>query len=139
VRPTRHLDEVLHRRRCSPPGEEIVRALHIEVDARQELGHRLSLVAHAPTWPSWLACSLEVTIVGFDPPRPKKNLWLRSASSDPSCRLEGVAVPNVQDKDFSKSLRIHLRGTFDGALRDWDATQYWAGEIEVPVVDLIRR
>jgi hypothetical protein len=139
VRPTRHMDQVLHRRKSSPPGAEILRALHFEVDARELLGHQVTLVAHAPTWPDWLACSLEVTIDGGYPRLPTTRLRLRGGRSDTSCVLEGVTLPDVRDPRFSSSVKLHLHGTFDGALRDWNATQYWAGEIVVPLADLIRR
>ncbi len=138
VRPTRHMDQVLHRRMSSPPGAEILRTLHLEIDAREEFGHQVTLVAHAPDWPKWLACSLDVTIDGSYPLPPNTNLWLRGGRTDTSCRLVGVSAHGLQDRCFAGSLNIRLQGSFDGALRDWDATQYWAGAVEVPLADLIR-
>ena len=32
-----------------------------------------------------------------------------------------------------------LRGSAEHALRDWDATQYWAGEVEIKLADLVPR
>jgi hypothetical protein len=139
VRPALRTEGILHRRRSSPPAQEIVRALHVELDARAESGKQVRLVAHAPTWPDWLACSLEVTLIGGYPPPPTANLWLRSGRADPSCTLVGLSTEDVRDQRFVRCWKVHLQGTFDGALRDWDATQYWAGAIDVPLADLIRR
>jgi hypothetical protein len=139
VRPTRHMDQVLHRRKSSPPGAEILRALHLDIDARAEFGRQVKLVAHAPTWPNWLACSLELTIERSPGYPPTTNLWLQGRRSDTSCVLDGVYLSAVRDPRSSSSQKLRVHGTFDGALRDWDATQYWAGEIEVPLADLIRR
>jgi hypothetical protein len=48
-------------------------------------------------------------------------------------------VPHPFDNLRVAGQTLFVRGDPKYALRDWDATQYWAGEIEVPLADLIRR
>ncbi len=43
------------------------------------------------------------------------------------------------DRVRAEGNKLFLRGSALRALRNWDATYYWAGEIEVPLADLIRR
>jgi hypothetical protein len=47
-------------------------------------------------------------------------------------------APGFDRTDVSGKTLV-LRGTPEHALRDWNATRYWAGEIEVRLEDLIRR
>jgi hypothetical protein len=48
-------------------------------------------------------------------------------------------IPHPFDSLRLAGQTLVVRGDPSHALRDWDATNYWAGEIEVRLEDLIRR
>jgi hypothetical protein len=55
------------------------------------------------------------------------------------CDLTKLPVAVVRGTESALGWSLVLKGSPKGVLRDWEATQYWAGEIEVPLADLIRR
>ena len=54
------------------------------------------------------------------------------------CRCRRLPLQAATNESTARGWSLKLHGIAAGALHDWDATQYWAGEIEVPLVDLIR-
>ncbi len=115
-----------------------MRSLRLEVWGNSQRDSKVYLVARDANWPSWLACSLEVSYKSW-PLNAKSNLLLRGGAQESGCELVGIGPEILKDKDRLRGWYLELHGTFEGALREWDATQYWAGEIEVPLADLIRR
>jgi hypothetical protein len=138
VRPAQFAAGILHRRTCSPPAQEIVRSLRLEVWGNSQRESKVYLVARDANWPSWLACSLEVSYETW-PLNTKSNLLLRAGPEGSACELAGIRPDLLRDKDWLRERHLELHGTFEGTLREWDATQYWAGTITVPLADLIRR
>jgi len=88
-------------------------------------------------WPSDLACSLEVTLLREGRCIDALELFRRGTVQ--GLPLKHLPRAIVSGAESSKGWSIRLRGTSKRVLMKWNATRYWAGEIEVPLADLTRR
>jgi hypothetical protein len=49
-----------------------------------------------------------------------------------------VPAAAVLSKEAARKWTLRITGSDAQSLREWDATQYWGGQIEIPLADLIR-
>ncbi|SRR5258706_1437752 len=88
--------------------------------------------------PNWLACSLDIELLHdggvVEVTRSPLRAWAHE-----TLPLHHLPRPIARGEAPAKGWSLRVRGTSKNVLRNWDATQYWAGEIDVPLADLIRR
>jgi hypothetical protein len=90
-------------------------------------------------WPRCLGCALDVSLMHQGRTVDAGQLWLRGDPVNGVMALEGLLRSIARGADSARGWSLRLQGTSKRLLRTWDATQYWAGEIEVPLANLIRR
>jgi len=88
--------------------------------------------------PDWLACSLDIELLHGREIVEVTQSPLRGWPHE-SLALKHLPRAVARGEEPAKGWSLRVRGTSKNVLRDWNATQYWAGEIEVPLADLIRR
>lgn len=137
VQPVATLDEVLERRSDDLPGRELRRALEL-VWRPDGTGPGRAWLWARTGWRS-LAASVDAHLERGARSFPSTRLVLHEARMDPAVRLEGLPAEIALGRRCADGWTLHLRGVPAGVLRDWDATSYWAGAIEVPLSELIRR
>jgi len=88
-------------------------------------------------WPADIACSLEVTLLEKGRAVEARRFVRRGPHEAlPLAHLPAAIASGLEP---ATGWTLRLRGTSKGALVNWNATQYWSGEIELPLADLIRR
>lgn len=88
-------------------------------------------------WPADIACSLEVTLLEKGRAVEARQFFRRGAHEAlPLVHLPAAIASGLEP---ATGWTIRLRGTSKQVLLDWRAKQYWSGEIEIPLADLIRR
>jgi hypothetical protein len=98
------------------------------------------LVASEIDWPAGLTGSIDVQVLHRGKLVEAGEWFGAHASASPRVFSlphlpHGLAIGADSCRDWT----LRVRGTSKRVLREWDATEYWAGEIEVPLADLIRR
>jgi hypothetical protein len=119
----------------APLGRALAQALRFE-----DFPTSPGLVASEIDWPTGLTGSIDIQVLHRG--KPVEVVELFGARGHASLRVlslprlpRGLAAGTEACRDWT----LRLQGTSKRVLRDWDATQYWTGEIEVPLADLIRR
>lgn len=138
VEPVKSVDQVLTRRDDELPARELRRGLRLEIQSIRE-GPSLVWLTMKSLWPSSLAASIDVHLVRGGQEFRSRNLCLNERPGFPAVPLEGLTPDIASGRRSAKDWSVRLRGVSAGALRDWDATSYWGGEIEVPLADLTGR
>jgi hypothetical protein len=138
VRPVARLDEVLQRTEDADMAKAIASSLRLEV-ARNAQHRNAAWLEAAFEAPPHVACNLEVTLVRDGKPLPFSNLWLDPLRRRGSAEVTGLEPQIVWGRKPTTGLSLRLRGTPANVLRNWDATHYWTGELEIPVADLVER
>ncbi len=137
VAPAPTLDEVLERRTDALPGRALLRSLRLQIQPDGEGPGRVWLTTDSG-WPRSLAAIVQAQLAHGAREFPLTRLWMNELHRAPLARLEGLPVEVAKGRHSSDEWILRLRGLPDGVLRDWDATSYWAGQIEIPLRDLIR-
>lgn len=122
----------------------------LEAEIRRLLRRGLSAVdAHATELP----CDAQVRLrLAAHPPGVLLSLRCRALESgrevvsfqtslgtrDTSRVLLDLPAHAVHSKENARDWTLALQGDNRFVLREWDATSYWAGELEIPLRDLIR-
>jgi hypothetical protein len=138
VRPVASLDDVLQRTDDADMAKAIASSLRLEV-ARNAQHRNAAWLAASFEAPPYVACNLEVGLVRDGKPLPASNLWLDPLRRRGSAEVTGLEPQIVWGHKPSTGLSLRLRGTSANVLRNWDATHYWTGEIEIPVAELVER
>ena len=138
VEPVASIDEVLTRRTDELPGRELLRSLRLEIQPESSGPGRVYLRTKS-SWPRTLAARVDVRLVQGTRKHPPTSLWLNESMDSPAAILDGLPVDVAKGKRSAEGWTLRLQGTPRGVLRDWDATSYWAGSVEVLVADLIGR
>lgn len=150
VRPRERLDEILTPFADFAVSRAIARELRLSVGQNEHGGARSQLFIVAPPWPRSLACDCEVELL-----RDGRLVSVQSLLFDPSssqrfasCVVEGLSPRVVRGDASSNGWTLRLRGAPGGArrnldvrnsvLRNWEATHYWAGSIELALNDVPR-
>jgi hypothetical protein len=141
VRPRERIGDVLTPVTDFAVSRTIAHALRIGVgsDPRHATCTELT-VRHAP-WPSSLSCDFEAELLREGRIVSAQSFVFRSDSSARSgfAWLKGLS-PQIARGDLpAKGWTLRLRGSPLTALRNWDATHYWAGTLELPLADIVSR
>lgn len=137
VQPVATLDEALERRDDELSAHELRSALALESRSEGEGAGRVWLKAKTG-WRS-LAATVEAHLECGPRKYASARFGLNDAGTDPAVRLDGISAEMLLGRRSPDGWTLHLRGVPEGVLRDWDATSYWVGAIEIPLADLIRR
>ena len=98
------------------------------------------LVASELDWPAGLTGSIDVEVLhGGKLVDAVEWFGARGSARQRVLSLGHLPHGLAAGIETCRGWTLRLRGTSKRVLRDWNATQYWAGEIVVPLADLIRR
>lgn len=133
VEQVQSIDEVLEPVTDPEWGRTLVRHFHLQL-----AGRGTCLFEDRFEWPRRLGAALDCTVLHDGRVIDAR----RMEPSFPGHRVLPLpflsrALAGVDGSLAGWTLRV--RGTPKRVLEDWRATQYWAGEFEVPLADLLRR
>jgi hypothetical protein len=134
VQPVLSVDEVLQPVTDPLWGARLVRSLSV-TDANLSA----CLFVGELEWPRSLGCALDVSLMHDGRTVYAGQLWLRGDPVNGVLALEGLPRSIARGADSARGWSLKLQGSSKRLLRSWSATQYWAGEIEIPLAKLIRR
>ncbi len=86
---------------------------------------------------AWLACSLDIELLHDGTIVEARQTSLPIPGHE-TLALHHLPRAVARGEQPARGWSVRVRGTSKNVLRDWDATQYWAGVVEVPLADLIR-
>jgi hypothetical protein len=143
ARPVAGIDDVLEPSGDETLGRTLTEGLYIHASETGDDRDGAWLEADAELPPA-LACSLEVAFVRDGRPGRSSHLVFERDYVAPvqiwgCCNLPELERRLVLGQEAATGLSLRLRGTSTDVLRNWDATHYWSGEVEIPVAELIKR
>jgi len=140
VRPCASVDDALQRTEDPAIARELTRLASLTIGSTRDGGRRSALRIGEATWPTSIACNLEATLLHEGVTVCEVSLPIAGVRRRNGYALLKKLSPQIlSGSKPAEGWTLRLRGTTTEALRDWDATHYWAGEVELLVSDLVAR
>jgi hypothetical protein len=146
VRPRANFDDVLSPRRDPGVDRELSSRMLLQRTLHANDALSAELLVDASMFVGAISGSMRVELRCFE--RLAESAAFHHSPSDgvPAHRLSGASIvlANVPrdvllGREPAEGWSVRLRGTPHGALRHWTATGYWAGEVDVPLAELLSR
>ena len=91
-------------------------------------------------WPARLTTSIDLELLHDGRVVEAGEWWgVRRGRNSPIFFLQKLPYDVADGSRSSRGWTLRVGGTSKRVLRDWDATSYWAGSVEIPLADLIGR